>query len=307
MISEEKFYEQASKFALLKNTEGSYFTFEEYKKLIKENQTDKNKSLVYLYTTNREEQYGYIEAARNKGYDVLIMDGYLDLHFINHIESKFSESHFVRVDSDVVEKLIQKEESRESTLTAEQQNDLKPVFNSQLPESGVSYNVAFESLNEDDQPVLITQMEFMRRMKDMSQIGGGGPMGFYGDLPNQYNVVINSNHPLILRIHEEKEKRCAKQLSKFDEKLQPLQANKSELEVANKDKKDEEIPQNDKDRIADLEKKIGEFSGKREQVLTKFGKENKIVKQLIDIALLSNNMLKGEDLGRFVKRSIELL
>lgn len=307
MISEEKFYDQVSKFALFKNTEGKYFTFEEYEKLIKENQTDKNKTLVYLYTTNREEQYAYIEAARSKGYDVLMMDGYLDLHFINHIESKFSNSHFVRVDSDVVEKLIQKEDSRDSKLTAEQQDDLKPVFNSQLPESTTNYTVTFESLNEDDQPVLITQMEFMRRMKDMSQIGGGGPMGFYGDMPNQYNVVINANHPLILRIQEEKVKSCDKQLSKFDEKLKPLRDNKAELETANKDKKEEEISQSDKDRIADLDKKIKEFTDKREEVLAKFGKENKIVGQLVDIALLSNNMLKGEDLGRFVKRSIELL
>ena len=307
MISEEKFYDQVSKFTLFKNTEGKYFTFEEYEKLIKENQTDKNKTLVYLYTTHKEEQYAYIETARSKGYDVLLMDGYLDLHYINHLESKFSNCHFVRVDSDVVEKLIQKEEARESKLAAEQQDDLKPVFQTVLPESKTNYTVSFESLGEKDQPVLITQMEFMRRMKDMSQIGGGGPMGFYGDLPNQYNVVINSNHPLILRIQEEKEKSCARQLAKYDEKLKPLRENKAELEAANKDKKKEEISQSDKDRIADLDKKIQEFANKREEVLSKFGKQNKVVGQLIDIALLSNNMLKGEDLGRFVKRSIELL
>ncbi len=306
MISEEKFYEQASKFALLKNTEGKYFTFEEYAKLIQDNQTDKNKTLVYLYTTNAEEQYGYIEAAKSKGYDVLLMDGYLDMHFINHIESKFETSHFVRVDSDVIENLIQQEESRESKLTVDQQNDLKPVFRSQLPETKANYNVSFESLPETDQPVLITQMELMRRMKDMSQIGGG-PMSFYGDIPNQYNVVINANHPLVLRINEEKEKKCRKSLEKYDEKIKPIQENKAELENSNKGKKEEEIEQADKDRIEDLNKKINEFNDKREQVLAKFGKDNKIVRQLIDIALLSNNMLKGEDLDRFVKRSIELL
>jgi molecular chaperone HtpG len=305
MISEEKFYDQASKFALLKNTEGKYFTFEEYEQLIKENQKDKNKTLVYLYTTDVESQFSFIETARNKGYDVLVMDGYLDMHFINHLETKFKESHFVRVDSDVIDKLIQKEESRESKLTSDQQNELKPVFQSQLPEAKANYTVTFENLAEADQPVLITQMEFMRRMKDMSQLGG--PMSFYGEMPNHYNVAINTNHPLVMRIHEEKEKKCRKELDKYNEKLKPLQDNKSEIEKANKGKKEEEIVQTDKDRIAELDKKIKEFSDKQENVLSKFGKENKIVRQLIDIALLSNNMLKGEDLNRFVKRSIELL
>jgi molecular chaperone HtpG len=209
------------------------------------------------------------------------------------------------VDSDVIDKLIQKEESRESKLTAAQQNELKPVFQSQLPEGKANYSVTFESLTEVDQPVLITQMEFMRRMKDMSQLGG--PMSFYGEMPNQYNVVINTNHPLVMRIHEEKEKKCRKELDKYDEKLKPLQDSKSELEKANKDKKDEEVNQADKDRINELDQKIKEFLDKHENVLNKFGKENKIVRQLIDIAMLSNNMLKGEDLSRFVKRSIELL
>jgi molecular chaperone HtpG len=305
MISEEKFYDQASKFALFKNTEDKYFTFEEYEQLIKENQKDKNKTLVYLYTTDKESQFSFIETARNKGYDVLVMDGYLDMHFINHLETKFKESHFVRVDSDVIDKLIQKEESRESKLTSEQQNELKPVFQSQLPEGKANYTVTFENLAETDQPVLITQMEFMRRMKDMSQLGG--PMSFYGDMPNHYNVVINTNHPLVIRIHEEKEKKCRKDLDKYNEKLKPLQESKSEIEKSNKSKKEEEIPQADKDRIAEFDNKIKEFKDKHENLLRKFGKDNKIVRQLIDIALLSNNMLKGEDLNRFVKRSIELL
>jgi len=305
MISEEKFYETASKFALLKNTESKYFTFEEYEKLIRENQTDKNKTLVYLYTTDTESQFSFIESAKNKGYDVLIMDGHLDMHFINQLESKFKESHFVRVDSDVIDKLIQKDEARESKLTGEQQNELKPVFQDHFPDAKANYSVTFESLAESDQPVMITQMEFMRRMKDMSALGG--PMNFYGELPNQYNVVVNANHPLVNRIHEEKEKKCRKDLDKFTEKLKPLQDTKAELEKANKDKKEEEIAQTDKDRIAELDKKIKEFQDKRDEVLKKFGKENKVVRQLVDIALLSNNMLKGEDLNRFVKRSIELL
>jgi molecular chaperone HtpG len=305
MISDEKFYEQAAKFALLKNTEGKYFTFEEYEKLIETNQKDKNKTLVYLYTTDVQAQFSFIETARNKGYDVLVMDGYLDMHFINQAETKFKDSHFVRVDADVIDKIIQKDESRESKLTASQQNELKPVFQSQLPDSKGNYSIQFESLAETDQPVLITQMEFMRRMKDMSQLGG--PMSFYGDLPSQYNVVINSNHPLVSRIEEAKEKKCRKDLDKYNEKLKPIEESKAELDKNLKDKKDEEIPQADKDRRTELEGKIKEFQDKQQEILTSFGKENKIVRQLIDIALLSNNMLKGEDLNRFVKRSIELL
>ena len=305
MISDEKFYDQAAKFALLKNTEGKYFTFEEYEKLIETNQKDKNKTLVYLYTTDVQAQFSFIETARNKGYDVLVMDGYLDMHFINQAETKFKDSHFVRVDADVIDKIIQKDESRESKLTASQQNELKPVFQSQLPDSKGNYSIQFESLAETDQPVLITQMEFMRRMKDMSQLGG--PMSFYGELPNQYNVVINSNHPLVSRIEEAKEKKCRKDLDKYNEKLKPIEESKAELDKNLKDKKDEEIPQADKDRRTELEGKIKEFQDKQQEILTSFGKENKIVRQLIDIALLSNNMLKGEDLNRFVKRSIELL
>ncbi len=306
MISDEKFYDQASKFALFKNTENKYFTFDEYEKLIKENQKDKNKTLVYLYTTDSEAQFSYIESAKNKGYDVLMMDGHLDMHFINQLEMKFKESHFVRVDSDVIDKLIQKDEKRDSKLSTDHQNELKPVFSSQFSDPKSNFNISFESLDENDSPVLITQMEFMRRMKDMSQIGGG-PMSFYGEMPNQYNVVVNTNHPLILRVNEDKEKKCRKELDKIAEKLKPLNETKEELDKANKDKKEEEIQQADKDRLAELENKIKEFETKREELLNKFGNENKIVSQLVDIALLSNNMLKGEDLNKFVKRSIELL
>lgn len=305
MISEEKFYDQASKFALFKNIENKYFTFEEYEKLIHDNQRDKNKTLIYLYTTDKEAQYSYIEAAKNKGYDVLVLDGHLDMHFINQLETKFKESHFVRVDSDVIERIIQKDEQRESKLSSDQQNELRPVFESQLPDHKARFSVSFENLADTDQPIMITQMEFMRRMKDMSQIGGG--MNFYGELPDQYNVVVNANHPLVVRIHEEKEKKSRKDLDKIAEKLKPLTESKEELEKSNKDKKEEEIAQTDKDRIEELNKKITEFEGKRNDILKKFGSENKIVRQLLDIALLSNNMLKGEELNKFVKRSIELL
>lgn len=304
MISEEKFYEKAEKFALLKNTDGKYFTFEEYKNLIKENQTDKHKSLVYLYATNTDEQYSFIDAAKAKGYDVLLMDGQLDTHFINHLEQKFKDSKFVRVDGDVIDKLIEKEEAKEIKLTADQKKNLTPVFRSQLPETG-NFVVQFEGLSETDAPVLITQSEFMRRMKEMSALGGG--MNFYGDLPDSYNLVVNGNHTLVQNINADLEKKKGEELKKIDEKIKPIADNKADLEKANEKKKDEEISQEEKDRIEKLDKKIKELEGKRDKVLTEYGKKNKHVKQLIDLALLANNMLKGEELSKFVKRSIELL
>lgn len=304
MISEEKFYEKAQKFSLLKNTDGKYFTFEEYQKLIKDQQTDKNKNLVYLYATNAEEQHSFIDAAKTKGYDVLLMDGQLDTHFINHIETKFKDSRFTRVDADVIDKLIEKEASKESKLTADQQNRLTPVFQSQLPKKA-NYIVTYESLAESDNPLVITQSEFMRRMKDMSALGGG--MSFYGELPDSYNLVVNGNHPLVLRISNELEEKVGKDLSKLNEKIKPLSENKAKLDKDAKDKKEEEIKQEEKDRIEELTKKITELENKKDEKLKKFGAENKLVKQLIDLALLANGQLKGEELTKFVKRSIELM
>jgi molecular chaperone HtpG len=304
MISEEKFYEKAEKFALFKNTENNYFTFEEYQNLIKENQTDKNKNIVYLYATDTEAQFSFIDAARNKGYDVLIMDGHLDTHFINHLEQKFKDSRFVRVDADVVDKLIEKEESKESKLTSDEQQKLTPAFKSQLPEKA-NFIVQYEALSETDSPVIITQSEFMRRMKDMSALGGG--MNFYGEMPDSYNLVINGNHPLILKISKELESGVGEEIKKLEDKIKPIEKNKADLDSANKDKKDEEISQEEKDRIEKLNSKISDLNKKKEEILGNFGKENKQVKQLIDLALLANNMLKGEELTKFVKRSIELL
>ncbi len=304
MISDEKFYERAQKFALLKNTDGKYFTFDEYPKLIKENQTDKNKSLIYLYSTDREKQYSFIETAKSRGYDVLIMDGQLDIHFINHLETKFKDTRFVRVDADVIDKLILKEEKTDSMLPAEQQNDLAVCFRSVLPEKPM-FNVTFEAMSENDNPVVITQSEFMRRMKDMSEMGGG--MGFYGEMPDSFNLVVNTNHPLIIKLAGEKDKSAGKELEKISEKINPVKTAREELEKANRDKKDEEIAQADKDRLTDLDKKLGDLETKRENVLKKVALDNKLIRQLIDLALLSNNMLKGEDLSRFVKRSIDLM
>ncbi len=304
MISEEKFYEKAEKFALLKNTDNKYFTLEEYQKLIKENQTDKNKALIYLYATNVDEQHSFVEAAKEKGYDVLVMDGQLDTHFINHLEQKLKDSRFTRVDSDVIDKLVEKGETKELKLSSEQQNRLTPVFQGLLPDKS-NYVISYEAMGENESPLLITQSEFMRRMKDMSALGGG--MNFYGEMPDSYNLVVNGNHTLILKLNDELEKKLSGELKKIDEKIKPLNDNKAKLDEAAKDKKEEDIKQEDKDRNEELTKKISELQDKKNKLLKKFGNNNKLIKQLIDLALLANGMLKGEELTKFVKRSIELM
>ncbi|MDY6800357.1 MAG: molecular chaperone HtpG [Bacteroidota bacterium] len=305
MLTEEKFYEKAQKYALFKNTDGKYFTFEEYEKLIKDNQTDKDKNLIYLYATDKDKQYTFIENAKAKGYDVLIMDGQLDTHFINHIEQKMDHSRFLRVDSDIIDKLINKEEVEESKLSAEEKNQLSQLFESQLPKNA-TFTVTFENLKETDDPIVITQSEYMRRMKDMAAMGGGG-MNFYGDLPDSYNVVVNSNHKLVEKIREQKDKKVGTKIEKILEELKPLEEEKKKLEKANEGKKDEEINQAEKDKLSDVEKKINALKEKKKEILVKHGKGNKYVKQLIDLALLANNMLKGEELTKFVKRSVELI
>ena len=303
MMTDDKFYERAEKFALLKNTEGQYFTFEEYRNMIKESQTDKHKTLIYLYATDKEEQFVFIDKARAKGYDVLLMDGQLDVHFLNHLETKFKESRFVRVDSDVVERLIEKEDLSESKLTENEKEDLKEVFLHAIPERD-KFMVVFESLG-GDLPLQITQSEFMRRMKDMSELSGEA--GMFGNLPESYNLVVDTNHPLVAKVIEEMKKKTGARVSKVVEKIEPLKKTKEEIETANKDKKEEEIPQADKDRIAELEKKTEELEKKKKEILDGYAEKSKLVRQLIDLALLSNNMLRGEKLNTFVKRSIELL
>lgn len=304
MISEEKFYDRAAKFALLKNTDGKYFTFEEYEKLIKAEQTDKEKNLVYLYATDKDKQYSYIEAARAKGYDVLLFDGQLDTHFVNHLETKFDKSKFARVDSDIVEKLIEKEESREDKLSSEQKADLTPVFQSQLSNSD-HFIVSFEAMGEAAQPVIITQSEFMRRMKDMSEMGGGA--AFYGNLPDSYNLIVNSDHPLIGKILEKTDAKLGKDIAGIREEKSSLGEERSLLEKAKEGKKEEEVSQADKDQLEEVIKKIDALDTQRIEKLKKYGKSNKLVKQLIDLALLANNMLKGEELAKFVKRSVDLI
>ncbi len=304
MMSEEKFYDRAAKFALLKNTDGKYFTYEEYEKLIKENQTDKNNSLVYLYTTDKEEQLTFIEAAKNKGYDVLMMDGHLDTHFLNQLETKFKDSRFARVDSDIIDKLILKEDLAATDLSAKDQQELTTVFESQLSGS-TNFMVSFENLGENEQPVLITQSEWTRRMKEMSEMGGGP--NIYGQMPDSFGLVVNANHPLVNKVKESKEKSTGKKIADLDEKLKPFEEEKASLEKEKEGKKEEEIPQEQKDKLEEVGKKMTEFEEQKKTVLTEYGRKNKIVKQLIDLALLSNNMLKGEELVKFVKRSVELI
>jgi molecular chaperone HtpG len=304
MMTEEKFYEKASKFALLKNTEEKYFTFEEYEKLIKENQTDKNKTLIYLYSTSVTDQFTYIQKAKNKGYDVLLLDGQLDIHLINQLESKLKETRFVRVDSDVVDKLIQKEESRESKLSVEEKDDLKSVFNVK-GKAKEMYNVVFETLDENEAPVIITQSEFMRRMKEMSQLGGG--MNFYGELPDSYNLVVNPNHQLVIKISEDLK---AKEGTKLSENIKEKNRLKEEVDFMEKEQKkmkEGEVSQVEKDDLEKLRKELTEIEDARRNILEAYGASNKLVKQLIDLALLANNMLRGEELSTFVKRSVELL
>jgi molecular chaperone HtpG len=304
MITEEKFYEKAAKFALLKNTDDKYFTIEEYEKLIRDNQTDKHKSLIYLYSTNKTDQYSYIDKARNKGYDVLNLDGQLDVHLINHLESKLKDSRFVRVDSDVIDKLIQKDETRESKLSEEQQEDLKSVFNVRAKAKEV-YNVVIETLDENDSPVIITQSEFMRRMKEMSQIGGG--MNFYGELPDSFNLVVNPNHSLVIKISEDLEKEAGEKLKANSSEKKRIREEIDFMEKEHKKKKEDEISQLEKDDLEKLRSELSTTEHDRKNLLETYGSGNKIVKQLVDLALLANNMLRGEELSTFVKRSVELL
>lgn len=305
MLSEPKFHDKAIKFGLFKNTEGKCFTWDEYSKVIKDNQTDKDKNLIALYTTNSEEQYSFIEAAKAKGYDVLVLDGQLDSHLINHLEQKLENTQFVRVDADVVDKLIKKDDGGVSKLTQGQESKLTKVFQGQLPKSD-NYIVMFEPMSDVANPALITQSEFMRRMKDMSALGGGG-MGFYGELPDSYNFVVNSNHQLIEDIAKKAEEAVKDKLSPIEAEIAKLDADISALEALKKDKKEEEIPQEEKDQMEDLTKKKEEENKKKDEILKAYGSENPLIKQIVDLALLSNNMLKGEALDSFVKRSVSLL
>ncbi|WP_274957704.1 molecular chaperone HtpG [Millionella massiliensis] len=307
IVSEEKFGDRAAEFTLLKNTEGKYFTFDEYTELIKGNQTDKNGKLIHLYSNDPITQNSFIESARAKGYDVLVMDSPLEAHFISFLENKHSDWRFTRVDSDTVEKLIEKEEQLAMALTSAQQKLLTPVFESQLPTDPKSrYHVQFEAMDPASSPIIITQGEFMRRMKDMSKVGGG-MYSFYGEMPDSYNVVVNGNHPLVIEVLGQTQNATGEALAPLDKELAAAESEKTALSELLKDKKEEEISQEEKDKRAAIETKIGDIEGQRNELLRKAGSENVIVGQLVDLALLANGMLKGEALTRFIKRSVEVV
>ncbi|MHC1778743.1 MAG: molecular chaperone HtpG [Bacteroidales bacterium] len=292
MLSEEKFSERAEKFALLKNCDNKYFSYEEYRKLIETNQTDKNKKVVYLYSTSVQDQFSYIESARNRGYDVLIFDNQLDSHFVNHLESKFKDSTFARVDSDHIDKLILKDEISKPQISEEESNDITNAFEAVLPD-GAHYNVTLENLGESENAVLITQSEFMRRYRDMSALGGG--MNFYGTLPESYNIIINYNHPLISKIIENKNQALNEKCLEFSTKIQEK---KGEVNS---------VSENDKELKEKFENEINAINEDRKKLMVSFGKENDLIKQVCDLALLSNGMLKGEELNKFIKRSFNLI
>lgn len=307
MLSDEKFYERAEKFALLKNIENNYFTFEEYKELIKSNQTDKNGDLIYLYATNEETQYTHIEAAKAKGYDIVLMDGELDVHVISQLEQKFEKSRFVRVDADIADKLIVKEEDKTVNLNDLQRNALTNIFSSQLPkQEKLNFLVKLEQLSAESNPVMITQDEFMRRMKEMSATQGG-MMSFYGDLPDSYNLIVNTAHPVVEKLLKEQEEATSVAINPLKEEYESLNKQKNELSDKHKDLKEEEIPTAEKEKIDKIQNELIAINKKEEAIYAEFAKNNNSVSQLIDLALLSNNMLKGEPLARFVKRSVELL
>ena len=306
MLTQEDFYEKASKFALFKDTDNKYYTFEEYQTLIKDNQTDKNGSLIYLYANNLDEQYTYIDAAKNKGYNVLLMDGQLDVPMINMLEQKFEKSHFTRVDSDIVDRLIVKEDQKGEELPHDKQEVLSSLFKGQMPKvKKTEFHVEAHALGENNAPIVITQAEYMRRMKDMASIQPG--MSFYGEMPDMFNLVLNSDHRLIKQVLSDAETACAEKLVPVESEIAMLTLRRNELQKAQEGKKDEEIPTAEKDELSDVEKKIEEQKTEKENILNGYAAGNKVVHQLIDLALLQNNMLKGEALTNFVKRSVEMI
>ena len=306
MLTQEDFYDKAQKFALFTDTDGKYYTFEEYQTLIKDNQTDKDKNLIYLYANNKDEQFAYIEAAKNKGYNVLLMDGQLDVAMVSMLEQKLEKSRFTRVDSDVVDNLIVKEDKKSDVLETSKQEALSAAFKSQLPKmEKVEFNVMTQALGENGSPVMITQSEYMRRMKEMANIQAG--MSFYGEMPDMFNLVLNSDHKLVKEVLADEEKECSAAIAPIQTELEDVTKRRDALKKKQEGKKDEDIPTAEKDELNDLDKKWDELKQQKDSIFAGYAGKNKVVRQLIDLALLQNNMLKGEALNNFVKRSIELI
>ena len=306
MLTQEDFYDKAQKFALFTDTDGKHYTFEEYQTLIKDNQTDKDKNLIYLYANNKDEQFAYIEAAKNKGYNVLLMDGQLDVAMVSMLEQKLEKSRFTRVDSDVVDNLIVKEDKKSDVLEASKQEALSAAFKSQLPKmEKVEFNVMIQALGENGSPVMITQSEYMRRMKEMANIQAG--MSFYGEMPDMFNLVLNSDHKLVKEVLADEQKECSAAIAPIQTELEDVTKRRDALKKKQEGKKDEDIPTAEKDELNDLDKKWDELKQQKDSIFAGYAGKNKVVRQLIDLALLQNNMLKGEALNNFVKRSIELI
>ena len=304
MLSDEKFSERSEKFALLKSCDEKFFSYEEYRKLIETNQTDKNKRVVYLYSTNKQDQYSYIESAKNRGYDVLLFDSQLDAHFINHLESKFKDATFARVDSDHIDKLVLKEEVSLPDISADEMSDITNAFEAVLP-AGPHYSLTVENLGENDGAVLITQSEFMRRYREMSALGGG--MNFYGSLPESYNIAINNSHPIISKILNDKREKLSDSINELNEKAVKPKSRLEEIKVRIGNKKADEIDTLDKDEKERVEEEIRNINEQRKTLLTNYGKGNDLIQQVCDLALLSNGMLKGAELSNFIKRSLSLI
>ena len=307
MLSDEKFYERAASYALLRNVDKKYFTTEEYKQLIEANQKDKEDQLIYLYANDADAQYAYIARAKEKGYDVLLMDSQLDVHIISQMEQKHEKTRFVRVDSDIVENLIKKSDEQKVELTSKQQNTLETVFSSQLPQmEKTNFIVGFEHVSEDALPVFLTQDEFMRRMKDMSAMGGG-MMSFYGEMPNSYKFVVNTAHPLIQDILKKGEVECADKVAPIAQMLQEKQLQEEQIKAEQKEKKVEELTTEEKDQAEAITKEVAKLKKDIKDIYRAYASQNSTVKQLIDIALLASNLLKGEALAAFVQRSVSVL
>ena len=306
MLTEESFYDKAKQFALFTDTDDKHFTYEEYQTLIKDNQTDKDGNLIYLYATDRDEQYTYIEAAHEKGYNVLNFDGQLDTAMLNLFEQKMEKCRFSRVDADIIDRIIVKEDLNKVTLTSEESEMLTTAFKSQMPElKKTEFYVEAQPLGATASPLLITQSEYMRRMKEMAAINAG--MSFYGEMPDMYSLILNTDHPLIQSVLTAEKEQTASALAPINEETTALQAREEALEASHKGMKEEEIPSAEKDELSDLHTKIDAQRTKREAIYTDFAKDNKVLHQLIDLALLGNGMLKGEALSKFIKRSVEMI
>lgn len=306
MLSQNDFYDRAKDFALLKDVDGKHFTYDEYKTLTKDNQTDKDGQLIYLYANDKESQYSYIEAAKEKGYSVLLLDGQLDVPMVSMLEQKMEKTRFTRVDSDIISRLIVKEEDKESELDKNSCDNLSEVFSSQMPKlDKIEFSVEVQALGQEAMPVIITQSEYMRRMKDMSKYQAG--MAFYAQMPDMYTIVLNSDHQLIKDVLDDETGKCAEALKPIESEIKGMEARLSALHQMQKDKKQDEISEEEKNDVKNTENAVKEQRDKKKQIIADYAKGNNIVHQLIDLALLQNGMLKGAALDSFLKRSVDMI